>query len=488
MSQVMCYEVEVQTNGRWRTLQSFDPHELAEAKSTVERLRKNPIGSGVQLVQETLEDDGLFKRRILIFKRFETPAAPVMPGTPATNGDGATRPAPAKANQEQGVCETPRAKSWDDLARQRKKSRTDAMRALLGKALMELLWFLYVPVETDGADGRSGNADAHKLTALQPTKMRGQVAAFDDEMSIPPDELAIADSTYQQLLEFLRIVSDYEHLRSAKRDPEFARKVTVFAIGALLSVEKDIDLFSERGKSVVTRTLRFFMDGNGISDNVVEAMEEHLSTPDAPDFILLGSRCFGLYQAADLRNLRQELANAFGISDRDLSGIGKNVTVGILFTHVIANPETTSETDDDASRQVVDHHEATVLDMCRRFAGRKVKHLGDGLMLSFANNERMVACAVALVDVSKRLANRPDEPQYRIRCGGHFGEAIAKDEQFFGSTVQFAARVTAQAGSNQACFSTVLFDRDLPTFEKFQSMGVADLKGVSKPVALAAYG
>ena len=100
----------------------------------------------------------------------------------------------------------------------------------------------------------------------------------------------------------------------------------------------------------------------------------------------------------------------------------------------------------------------------------------------------MVACAVALVDSMKGMAGRPDAPEYRIRCGGHFGEAIMREEDFFGSTVQLAARISAKAGENEACFSTMLFDRDLPTYERFEDRGAVELKGFSQQVVLAVYG
>jgi class 3 adenylate cyclase len=217
-------------------------------------------------------------------------------------------------------------------------------------------------------------------------------------------------------------------------------------------------------------------------------MERYLTEKDAPDAIRVGSRCFRLYQAADLDGLKRVFEEAFGITDTLEAGLGGTVKVGILFTDIVDSTAMTSKIGDAAAQAVIDHHEEVVLDFCRRFGGRKVKHLGDGLMLSFANKERMVACAVAVVDSMKALANRPDAPVYRIRCGGHFGEAIMKEDDFFGATVQLAARISAKAGDNEACFSTMLFDRDLPTYARFQNRGAVELKGIGQPVMLAGYG
>ena len=277
-------------------------------------------------------------------------------------------------------------------------------------------------------------------------------------------------------------------MEAARRDLEFARKISLFAIGVLFSIEQDINIFSDRGRSIVAQVLKFFIDSTEAIGHFVDTMERYLTDKEAPSSIRVGSRCFRLYQNADIDGMKQAFEEAFGISETLEVGLGGKVNVGILFTDIVDSTRLTNEIGDAAAQSVIDHHEKLVLDLCRRFAGRKVKHLGDGLMLSFANKERMVACAVALVDSMKGLSNRPDAPEYKIRCGGHFGEAIKKEEDFFGATVQLAARISAKAGENEACFSTMLFDRDLPTYELFEDRGAVELKGLDKKVVLAVYG
>lgn len=482
MAQVVAYEIEIQSDGKWRTLQTYDPSELGEARSEIKRLERDPPGSGLKLIEETLGEDGMFKRRTLMFKRFDEGTPP----PPSLRAPATARPAAggATARERRSTAARPAAKAVKPGAR--------AQRMGFGGSLADLLSFLFVPLRTrrqpgEGALAKDEIAKIAPPEITGPTRKRGQVPIFEDEQDVALEDLIVADATYRQFRSFFEILREGGALDAARRDLEFARKISLFAIGVLFSIEQDINIFSDRGRSIVAQVLRFFIESTDAIGHFVETMERYLTEKNAPASIRVGSRCFRLYQNADIDGLKQTFGEAFGLIETLEEGLGGKVKVGILFTDIVDSTRLTSEIGDAAAQSVIDHHEKVALDMCRRFGGRKVKHLGDGLMLSFANKERMVACAVALVDSMKGMANRPDAPEYRIRCGGHFGEAIKKEEDFFGSTVQLAARISAKAGDNEACFSTMLFDRDLPTYELFEDRGAVELKGFSQPVMLAVY-
>lgn len=482
MAQVVAYEIEIQSDGKWRTLQTYDPSELGEAQSEIQRLQRDPPGSGLKLIEETLGEDGMFKRRTLMFKRFDegTPPPPSLR-------------APAAARDAKGGTSARGRASTAMRPAKPTKPAGRGQRMGFGGSLADLLSFLFVPLRARRGEGGSelAGGDIAKIAPPEitgPTRKRGQVPIFEDEQDAALEDLIIADATYRQFRSFFETLRQGGALEAAKRDLAFARKISLFAIGVLFSIEQDINIFSDRGRSIVGQVLKFFIESTDAIGHFVETMERYLTEKDAPASIRVGSRCFRLYQQADIDALKQTFEEAFGITDTLEVGLGGKVKVGILFTDIVDSTRLTSEIGDAAAQSVIEHHEKLVLDMCRRFGGRKVKHLGDGLMLSFANKERMVACAVALVDSMKGMAGRPDAPEYRIRCGGHFGEAIMREEDFFGSTVQLAARISAKAGENEACFSTMLFDRDLPTYERFEDRGAVELKGFSQQVVLAVYG
>ena len=465
MAQVVGYEIEVQVDGAWRTVQSFGPSEHGSARMELARLETRPPGGGLKLVEETVDDGGVFKRRTLVFKRLGDPSAAAR----------TAKKVPAPAGKAERRSE------------RRLAAAAKARRSGFGGSLTDLLSFLFIPARARTIDGPDGSSTVSAPPVAVPTEMRGDVPVFEDEKAKPQDELVVIDATYRQFHTFFEALENSGMVREARRDPEFSRRISLFAIGVLFSIEQDIDIFSERGKAMVSAVLKFFIESHEEVGHFVQTMERYLTAEDAPAAIRIGSRCFKAYQDVDMDGVKREFESAFGTVDELEEGLGGRVKVGILFTDIVDSTRMTTDLGDEKAQRVIDHHEEVVLGVCRRFGGRKVKHLGDGLMLSFASKEKMVACAVAVVDAMKGTARRSEIPDYQIRCGGHFGEAIRKEDDFFGGTVQLAARISAKAGSNQACFSTLLFDRALPTYELFENRGAQELKGIGQPVSLAVY-
>lgn len=108
--------------------------------------------------------------------------------------------------------------------------------------------------------------------------------------------------------------------------------------------------------------------------------------------------------------------------------------------------------------------------------GAVVKLLGDGAMLAFPNAAASVAAALAIVqDVAH--AGMP-----AARAGVAAGPVIRRDGDYFGHTVNLAARVcdAAHAGSVVATSEVAALTPDLP----WADIGEVGLKGVPDPVAL----
>ena len=72
--------------------------------------------------------------------------------------------------------------------------------------------------------------------------------------------------------------------------------------------------------------------------------------------------------------------------------------------------------------------------------GEMVKTIGDAVMLAFSSPSRALA---ALKDLLQRCQATIHQPA--LRSGLHHGPVLARDGDWFGATVNIAARVTAAA-------------------------------------------
>jgi class 3 adenylate cyclase len=125
---------------------------------------------------------------------------------------------------------------------------------------------------------------------------------------------------------------------------------------------------------------------------------------------------------------------------------------------------------------------ATLGGMVQRSAydrgGRPVKWLGDGVMLYFTEPEGAVMSALELAE------NVPAAGLPPAHTGIDAGPVIFQDGDYFGRTVNTAARIAAHAGPGQVLVSdSVVRSTRNPTL-RFVDVGLVELKGLPHPIAL----
>lgn len=89
------------------------------------------------------------------------------------------------------------------------------------------------------------------------------------------------------------------------------------------------------------------------------------------------------------------------------------------------------------------------------------------------------------MNVARRAAAEPQFPA--LRMGAHFGDALYREADYLGATVNTAARVAGQAGAGQLLVTAALRDAVGDTASvPMEHFGERPLKGVSAPVDLYA--
>lgn len=158
----------------------------------------------------------------------------------------------------------------------------------------------------------------------------------------------------------------------------------------------------------------------------------------------------------------------------------------VLFTDIVGSTDMTQALGDAAAMDVLRVHDTIAREALAASGGRKVKHTGDGIMASFVSAAAAVRCASqiqrALAKCEKESARYP----LKVRIGAAAGEPVERDNDIFGSTVQLAARLCAQADPAQILVSSVVAELCMGKGLSFQEIGDVVLKGFDRPVRVHA--
>ena len=122
-------------------------------------------------------------------------------------------------------------------------------------------------------------------------------------------------------------------------------------------------------------------------------------------------------------------------------GTGEVEVVTVAFTDLEGFTSFTDTHGDDAAAAMISEQNRAAGPIVRRWHGRVVKHLGDGLLCTFPEANGGIRAALELLETSPS--------PLRLRAGLHVGEAVVTQDDVVGQVVNIAARVTETAKGNQ---------------------------------------
>ncbi len=164
----------------------------------------------------------------------------------------------------------------------------------------------------------------------------------------------------------------------------------------------------------------------------------------------------------------------------DRAGLRSRIrtTPAIGFLDLADYTRLTEERGDQAAAEVAERLVPLVQRPAERHDGKVVKWLGDGVMLHFGDPRDAVAAALEMLE-SISAAGLPS-----AHVGLHTGPVVFQGGDYFGRTVNVAARITEKAKPGQLLVSRDIADRVPSHGIVFEPIGAVELKGVSEPVAL----
>ncbi len=155
----------------------------------------------------------------------------------------------------------------------------------------------------------------------------------------------------------------------------------------------------------------------------------------------------------------------------------------VLFTDVEGSTALTQRLGDARARDLLREHERIVREALKAHGGSEVKTMGDGFMASFSSATKALESAIAMQRAFAEHNESAAEP-ILVRVGLNAGEPIAEDEDLFGTAVNLAARICANAEAGQILAPIVV--RELAAGKRFMfaDLGETELRGFEDPVRL----
>ncbi len=160
-------------------------------------------------------------------------------------------------------------------------------------------------------------------------------------------------------------------------------------------------------------------------------------------------------------------------------------TVTILFSDIRGFTEYTSQYGDEAAYEILTEHNTVVRKQIELYGGNVVKTQGDSFMVSFTTARGAILCAVAVQRAIGAADERHGGARIAVGIGINTGEPIQEGGDFFGSTVNLAARLCAAAGPGQILVSeTTRYVAGRVEGFGYVDRGLHDLKGFLEPQRL----
>jgi adenylate cyclase len=151
---------------------------------------------------------------------------------------------------------------------------------------------------------------------------------------------------------------------------------------------------------------------------------------------------------------------------------------GCVFADLSGYTRLTEESGDEEAARVSLKLAELVNEIASRHRGTVVKMLGDGVHFHFKDPHDAVMASLEIVDTVRPAGLPP------AHVGVNAGPMIYDEGDYFGRTVNIAARIASQAGPAQVFVGEDVLPHVTPSGFRLVEVGAFELKGIAKPLML----
>jgi adenylate cyclase len=175
--------------------------------------------------------------------------------------------------------------------------------------------------------------------------------------------------------------------------------------------------------------------------------------------------------AAWMRNILEGIEGA--LSAAGLQERPQRSHPAVCFLDITGYTRLTEEHGDEAAALLADQLARMVQRTSNHHGGKPVKWLGDGVMFHFPEPARAVIAALDMVEAARATGLPP------AHVGLDAGPVLFQDGDYFGRTVNVAARIADYARPGEVIVSQAVVDLADGPGVRFNEIGAVELKGVS---------
>jgi adenylate cyclase len=150
----------------------------------------------------------------------------------------------------------------------------------------------------------------------------------------------------------------------------------------------------------------------------------------------------------------------------------------MCFLDLVGYTRLTEERGDAAAAELAESLAVLVRRSAREHGGVPAKWLGDGVMFHFREPAGAVLGALGMVEELPAAGLPP------AHVGVAAGPVVAQGGDYFGRTVNLAARIAAYASAGRVLVSEPVIQRAPPQGVTFVELGLVELAGIAQPVRL----
>ncbi len=136
----------------------------------------------------------------------------------------------------------------------------------------------------------------------------------------------------------------------------------------------------------------------------------------------------------------------------------------LIFTDLKGSTALYDREGDLAAYRLVQDHFSALKQAVRTHSGAVIKTMGDAVMAAFPSGRDGTAAAIAMMVAMRGLADGRRSNDVGLKVGLHAGPALAinagQSLDYFGQTVNIAARVQGLADAGEICLTSALNDND----------------------------